>query len=179
MLVSCAVKDLVAASGLRFGDRGGHSLKLVNGRCAALTIWGDAHRLSYLRQMSLVGQEWPNANRSEAEGQEVPKSVPRTMPFPGVDAASHRSPPRVRCEWGDATRARDCWRGAGRRCYFNAALCATTATPAQPCHRLTYHFKSPSETGFIRHVDKESGVPDWWQPFSESWTFHYPSKEAD
>jgi hypothetical protein len=59
VLVSCAVKDLVAASGLRFGDRGGHSLKLVNGRCAALTIWGDAHRLSYLRQMSLVGQKRP------------------------------------------------------------------------------------------------------------------------
>jgi hypothetical protein len=62
--------------------------------------------------MSGLGQEWPNANRSEADGQEVPKSVPRTMPFPGADAASHRSPPRVRCEWGDATRARDCWRGA-------------------------------------------------------------------
>jgi uncharacterized protein involved in high-affinity Fe2+ transport len=36
-----------------------------------------------------------------------------------------------------------------------------------------------SKAGFIRHVDKESGVPDWWQPFSESWTLHYPSKEAD
>jgi len=57
VLVSCAVKDLVAASGLRFGDRGSHSLKLVNGECAALTIWGDAHRLSCPRQMSLVGHE--------------------------------------------------------------------------------------------------------------------------
>jgi periplasmic iron binding protein len=46
-------------------------------------------------------------------------------------------------------------------------------------YRLTYHFNPPSKAGFIRHVDKESGVPDWWQPFSESWTFHYPSKEAD
>jgi periplasmic iron binding protein len=46
-------------------------------------------------------------------------------------------------------------------------------------YRLTYHFEPPSKAGFIRHVDKESGVPDWWRPFSESWTFHYPSKEAD
>jgi uncharacterized protein involved in high-affinity Fe2+ transport len=46
-------------------------------------------------------------------------------------------------------------------------------------YRVTYHFEPPSKAGFIRHVDKESGVPDWWQPFSESWTFHYPSKEAE
>ena len=45
-------------------------------------------------------------------------------------------------------------------------------------YRVTYRFDPPSEAGFIRHVDKESGVPDWWQPFSESWTFHFPSKEA-
>jgi periplasmic iron binding protein len=46
-------------------------------------------------------------------------------------------------------------------------------------YRVTYHFDPPSKAGFIRHVDKESGVLDWWQPFSESWTFHYPSKEAE
>ena len=46
-------------------------------------------------------------------------------------------------------------------------------------YRLTYHFKPPSNAGFIRHVDKESGIPDWWRPFSESWTFHYRSKEVD
>ena len=45
-------------------------------------------------------------------------------------------------------------------------------------YRVTYHFDPPSKAGFIRHIDKESGVPDWWEPFSESWTFHYPSKEA-
>ena len=47
VLVSGTVKDLVAGSGLRFGDRGNHSLKGVsreigaslqsNGECAALT----------------------------------------------------------------------------------------------------------------------------------------------
>jgi uncharacterized protein involved in high-affinity Fe2+ transport len=45
-------------------------------------------------------------------------------------------------------------------------------------YRLTYHFEPPSKAGFLRHVDKATGVPDWWQPFSESWTFHFPSKKA-
>jgi periplasmic iron binding protein len=46
-------------------------------------------------------------------------------------------------------------------------------------YRLTYHFEPPSKAGFIRHVDKATGVPDWWQPFSESWTFHFPSKKSE
>jgi periplasmic iron binding protein len=45
-------------------------------------------------------------------------------------------------------------------------------------YRLTFHFEPPSKAGFVRHVDKETGVPDWWQPFSETWTFHFPSKPA-
>lgn len=45
-------------------------------------------------------------------------------------------------------------------------------------YRLTYHFEPPPKAGFVRHVDKATGVPDWWQPFSESWTFHFPSKRA-
>jgi periplasmic iron binding protein len=44
-------------------------------------------------------------------------------------------------------------------------------------YKLTYRFEPPSSTGFRRHVDKETGVPTWWKPFSESWTFQYPSKE--
>ena len=46
-------------------------------------------------------------------------------------------------------------------------------------YKLTFHFEPPSKAGFVRHVDKETGVPDWWQPFSETWTFHFPSKPAD
>ncbi len=46
-------------------------------------------------------------------------------------------------------------------------------------YRLTYHFEPPSKAGFLRHIDKATGVPDWWKPFSESWTFHFPSKEAN
>ncbi|HUZ31807.1 MAG TPA: iron transporter [Xanthobacteraceae bacterium] len=45
-------------------------------------------------------------------------------------------------------------------------------------YKLTFHFEPPSKGGFYRHVDKETGVPDWWQPFSQSWTFHFPSKPA-
>jgi len=45
-------------------------------------------------------------------------------------------------------------------------------------YKLTFHFEPPSKAGFVRHVDQATGVPDWWKPFSESWTFHYPSKPA-
>jgi periplasmic iron binding protein len=43
-------------------------------------------------------------------------------------------------------------------------------------YQVTFHFDPPSKAGFVRHVDKATGVPDWWQPFSQTWTFHYPSK---
>jgi hypothetical protein len=45
-------------------------------------------------------------------------------------------------------------------------------------YKVTFTFEPPSTNGFYRHVDKETGVPDWWQPFSASWTFHFPSKPA-
>ena len=43
-------------------------------------------------------------------------------------------------------------------------------------YHLTYIISPPSSHGFIRHVDKASGVPDWWKPITTSWTFAYPSK---
>lgn len=43
-------------------------------------------------------------------------------------------------------------------------------------YKLTYVIDPPSENGFIRHVDKDTGIPDWWKPVSTSWTFTYPSK---
>lgn len=48
------------------------------------------------------------------------------------------------------------------------------AGPGQ--YHLTYRLDPPSKNGFLRHVDKESGVPAWWKPFSVDWTFTYPSK---
>jgi uncharacterized protein involved in high-affinity Fe2+ transport len=41
-------------------------------------------------------------------------------------------------------------------------------------YKLTYRFTAPDANGFLRHVDKETGVPGWWAPFSESFTFAYP-----
>jgi periplasmic iron binding protein len=41
----------------------------------------------------------------------------------------------------------------------------------------TYVIDPPSSNGFIRHIDKATGVPPWWKPITVSWTFPYPSKE--
>ncbi len=43
-------------------------------------------------------------------------------------------------------------------------------------YKATYVVGPPSANGFIRHVDAKTGVPDWWQPITLSWTFKYPSK---
>jgi periplasmic iron binding protein len=44
-------------------------------------------------------------------------------------------------------------------------------------YELTYEILPPSSNGFIRHIDKASGVPEWWKPITAHWTFTYPSKE--
>ncbi len=41
-------------------------------------------------------------------------------------------------------------------------------------YKVTYAFTSPETNGFLRHTDKETGVPGWWTPFSETFTFAYP-----
>ncbi len=43
-------------------------------------------------------------------------------------------------------------------------------------YQLTYVISAPSSNGFIRHIDKATGVPDWWKPMTLHWTFTYPSK---
>ena len=43
-------------------------------------------------------------------------------------------------------------------------------------YHLTYIISPPPSHGFIRHVDKASGVPGWWKPVTVNWTFTYPSK---
>ena len=43
-------------------------------------------------------------------------------------------------------------------------------------YKVTYRFTSPESNGFLRHVDKETGVPAWWAPFSEDFAFSYPQK---
>jgi uncharacterized protein involved in high-affinity Fe2+ transport len=44
-------------------------------------------------------------------------------------------------------------------------------------YQLTYEVLPPSSNGFIRHIDKATGVPDWWKPITLHWTFTYPSKQ--
>jgi uncharacterized protein involved in high-affinity Fe2+ transport len=43
-------------------------------------------------------------------------------------------------------------------------------------YQVTYRFSSPETNGFLRHTDKETGVPPWWAPFSETFKFAYPQK---
>jgi periplasmic iron binding protein len=44
-------------------------------------------------------------------------------------------------------------------------------------YHVSYRIEPPSKAGFIRHVDKATGVPEWWAPFTVAWTFTYPSQE--
>lgn len=41
-------------------------------------------------------------------------------------------------------------------------------------YKVAYTFTPPEANGFLRHVDKETGVPAWWAPFAQTFTFHYP-----
>jgi uncharacterized protein involved in high-affinity Fe2+ transport len=43
-------------------------------------------------------------------------------------------------------------------------------------YTVIYSFTPPEANGFLRHIDKETGVPAWWDRFSESFTFTYPQK---
>ncbi len=40
-------------------------------------------------------------------------------------------------------------------------------------YQLTYHINPPPYNGFLRHIDKETGVGKWWTPFDVSWSFTY------
>ncbi|HET7588487.1 MAG TPA: iron transporter [Gammaproteobacteria bacterium] len=40
-------------------------------------------------------------------------------------------------------------------------------------YHLTYRILPPPYAGFFRHTDPETGVAEWWQPFSVSWDFVY------
>jgi uncharacterized protein involved in high-affinity Fe2+ transport len=46
-------------------------------------------------------------------------------------------------------------------------------------YRVTYYLAPPTQTGFFRHTDEETGVGPWWEPFTVSWTFEYPSEPVE
>ncbi len=43
-------------------------------------------------------------------------------------------------------------------------------------YRLAYTVSPPDGKLFLRHVDKATGVPAWWAPFTQNFTFSYPQK---
>ena len=43
-------------------------------------------------------------------------------------------------------------------------------------YQVTYTIEPPAPEVFGRHIDQETGVPDWWKPITVSFTFQYPQK---
>lgn len=43
-------------------------------------------------------------------------------------------------------------------------------------YQVVLRYSNPEINGFLHHVDKETGVPGWWAPFTEMFTFSYPQK---
>ncbi|HME21746.1 MAG TPA: iron transporter [Acetobacteraceae bacterium] len=41
-------------------------------------------------------------------------------------------------------------------------------------YQVAYRFTPPETNGFYRHTDHETGVPQWWSPFTQEFTFDYP-----
>jgi uncharacterized protein involved in high-affinity Fe2+ transport len=48
--------------------------------------------------------------------------------------------------------------------------------PGPGKYTVTFRYAPPVTNGFLRHVDAETGVPTWWPPFTETFTFTYPQK---
>jgi len=40
-------------------------------------------------------------------------------------------------------------------------------------YHLTYRIDPPPYQGFFRHTDKETGVGEWWEPFTLEWDFTF------
>jgi periplasmic iron binding protein len=43
-------------------------------------------------------------------------------------------------------------------------------------YKLIYRFVPPEANGFLRHIDTETGVPAWWELFTQEFNFTYPQK---
>ena len=43
-------------------------------------------------------------------------------------------------------------------------------------YTVTYTFLPPSANGYYRHTDPATGIPAWWKPFTQSFSFTYPVK---
>jgi len=43
-------------------------------------------------------------------------------------------------------------------------------------YKVIYTFEPPSVNGYYRHTDAATGIPAWWKPFTETFSFTYPVK---
>ncbi|NBF11604.1 iron transporter [Pseudomonas sp. Fl4BN1] len=43
-------------------------------------------------------------------------------------------------------------------------------------YTVVLRYESPQVNGFFHHVDKATGVPEWWSPFTQTFTFKYPQQ---
>ncbi|EAC0959921.1 sugar ABC transporter substrate-binding protein [Salmonella enterica subsp. enterica] len=41
-------------------------------------------------------------------------------------------------------------------------------------YRVSLKYTPPDEKGYARHTDRETGLPQWFSPFTETFTFTYP-----
>ena len=44
-------------------------------------------------------------------------------------------------------------------------------------YHVLYTFEPPSVNGYYRHTDAATGIPPWWKPFKENFSFGYPAKD--
>ncbi len=78
------------------------------------------------------------------------------------------------------TRQGSDWTAHGRLAAMTANdgphYAVNVAMPGPGSYTVTFRYAPPETNGFLRHTDAETGVPAWWPPFSESFTFRYPQQ---
>ena len=78
------------------------------------------------------------------------------------------------------TKAGSDWRASGKMLAMTAKdgphYAQNVAMPGPGTYTVVLRYASPETNGFLHHVDAETGVPGWWTPFEETFTFRYPQK---
>ena len=78
------------------------------------------------------------------------------------------------------TKAGSDWRASGKMLAMTAKdgphYAQNVAMPGPGTYTVVLRYASPESNGFLHHVDAETGVPGWWAPFEEMFTFQYPQK---
>jgi uncharacterized protein involved in high-affinity Fe2+ transport len=72
------------------------------------------------------------------------------------------------------------WRAAGRLLPMTAKdgphYANNVRMPGPGTYTVTLRYAPPETNGFLRHTDAATGVPEWWSPFTERFTFRYPQE---